>query len=117
MCEDESCDIIKCMKRHPKKCRYWANFGRCKFGTFCSYKHTDNAHEELRKSFRNLQNNFLQLKTDYEKLVQEVNEMKLNIDKSSMKNSSPIELVLADKIDSSIYDTDTSPMPQLARPT
>ena len=61
VCEDESCDIIKCMKRHPKKCRYWADFGRCKFGTFCSYKHTDNAHEEVRKSFTNLQNNFLQL--------------------------------------------------------
>ena len=45
--------------------------------------------------------------------MQEVNEMKLHIDKSSMKNSSLVELVLADNIDSSFYDTDTSPIPQL----
>ena len=38
LCENPSCEIAACEKRHPKKCKYFLNFGRCKF-LYCSYKH------------------------------------------------------------------------------
>ena len=34
------CDIQKCSKRHPRECRYWTEYKRCKFGDYCSFKHT-----------------------------------------------------------------------------
>ena len=30
-CENQSCEIVKCQSRHPKHCRYFRDFGRCKF--------------------------------------------------------------------------------------
>jgi len=38
-CEKENCEVNKCGKRHPKTCRYFQEFARCKFGEDCYYKH------------------------------------------------------------------------------
>ena len=40
-CEIEHCDGLNCEKRHPRTCRYYQLYKRCKFGEFCAYKHTD----------------------------------------------------------------------------
>ena len=40
ICEEKSCDK-KCDKRHPKPCKYFVNFGDCKWlGAYLG--HTDN---------------------------------------------------------------------------
>ena len=31
-CNDKSCEINDCVKRHPMLCRYFKEFARCKFG-------------------------------------------------------------------------------------
>ena len=32
ICEKESCDnILNCHKRHPAMCKYFTEYGRCKF--------------------------------------------------------------------------------------
>ena len=37
-CEKEECaDIELCRMRHPKSCKYFAEYGYCKFGDFCSH--------------------------------------------------------------------------------
>ena len=31
ICAKENCEIFNCEQRHPKLCRYFKNYGRCKF--------------------------------------------------------------------------------------
>ena len=38
VCSKIQCDIDTCPHRHPQPCRYFINFGRCKFSP-CSYSH------------------------------------------------------------------------------
>ena len=39
-CESVDCSLDMCEKRHPKLCKYFQNYGRCKFMP-CSYKHVE----------------------------------------------------------------------------
>ena len=39
ICPNKHCSNITCLLRHPRACRYFANFGRCKFGGTCFYLH------------------------------------------------------------------------------
>ena len=39
VCSDPSCIIDNCEKRHPRVCKYYREYRRCKFGEFCCYKH------------------------------------------------------------------------------
>ena len=43
LCEDQSCDITNCDLRHPKPCKFYSEYKRCKFGEWCSYKHVENS--------------------------------------------------------------------------
>ena len=38
-CENENCSSRECPKRHPRICKYFREFNRCKFGDFCNYRH------------------------------------------------------------------------------
>ena len=40
VCDIDKCDGKSCEKRHPKPCRYFQTFGRCKYNP-CSYSHVD----------------------------------------------------------------------------
>ena len=42
VCDEGQCDIQKCEKRHPKICKYYRDFRRCKFTVGCKYKHENN---------------------------------------------------------------------------
>jgi len=39
ICVKVNCDISQCIQRHPKQCKYFDAYLRCKFGDFCSYLH------------------------------------------------------------------------------
>ena len=39
VCNDESCDITLCSKRHPKACKFFKEYKRCKFSECCSFSH------------------------------------------------------------------------------
>ena len=39
LCHKDKCDRITCLNRHPIVCKYYDNYGRCKFGDFCAYAH------------------------------------------------------------------------------
>ena len=48
--ENELCEKVNCEKRHPKRCKYFDFFNRCKFGSFCSFAHRTSqkgSNEEL----------------------------------------------------------------------
>ena len=38
-CESSECDASHCQKRHPRACKYFSEFNRCKFGDYCDYLH------------------------------------------------------------------------------
>ena len=38
LCNMDNCDVRNCSLRHPKTCRYFRNYGRCKYSP-CSYSH------------------------------------------------------------------------------
>ena len=41
LCEDSPCDPAVCIKRHPKECKYYNNYKRCKFNP-CKFAHMEN---------------------------------------------------------------------------
>ena len=38
-CGNNFCETKNCLKRHPKKCKYFQDFKFCKFGVDCSFSH------------------------------------------------------------------------------
>ena len=38
ICENSSCELSKCKQRHPKECKFYRDFQRCKFNP-CKYRH------------------------------------------------------------------------------
>ena len=38
-CEKKNCKIWNCSLRHPKTCRFFREYKRCKFGEFCKFSH------------------------------------------------------------------------------
>ena len=42
-CENASCEIFDCLKRHPRECRYFRDFKRCKYNEYCRYEHKENS--------------------------------------------------------------------------
>ena len=39
ICELPLCENKSCMRRHPRACKFFENYERCKFGSFCSFSH------------------------------------------------------------------------------
>ena len=39
ICQNDRCNVNECKKRHPKGCRYYQQYKRCKFGDFCAFSH------------------------------------------------------------------------------
>ena len=40
LCEKEYCEMSNCAMRHPRICRYYRDYGYCKFSP-CSYAHKE----------------------------------------------------------------------------
>ena len=38
-CKAESCETVHCPMRHPRPCKYFNIYKRCKFGSFCLFTH------------------------------------------------------------------------------
>ena len=62
LCRNSSCEIKCCNLRHPKICKFFRDYNRCKFGEWCCFKHITNntnvnavSTEEIKKEIENLQ--------------------------------------------------------------
>ena len=40
-CENPTCEIRSCSLRHPRKCKWQRDYGRCKYGEWCSFDHNN----------------------------------------------------------------------------
>ena len=55
LCVDKKCDVFACERRHPNPCRYYRDFGRCRFTTNCAYYH-DNSISENSEKIKDIEN-------------------------------------------------------------
>ena len=46
ICTNTSCEIQNCNLRHPKMCKFFREYNRCKFGEWCYFLHTENKNVE-----------------------------------------------------------------------
>ena len=42
ICSNPLCEIKSCNLRHPKVCKYFRDYKRCKFGEWCYFAHSNN---------------------------------------------------------------------------
>ena len=92
VCETESCDVRKCDFRHPKICRFFRDYGRCRFSP-CSYQHdglssatkcVKEMKDELEKKNEEINELKILLKANVKKL-EELTEKMFNLEKTVMK--------------------------------
>jgi len=70
-CQENNCSIVKCKKRHPQQCRYFATQEGCKFGKSCKFDHHNRQMclQELQSNQEKLMNENKHLKTNQDKLI------------------------------------------------
>ena len=56
ICEKEECEVQNCLERHPRECSFYRDFKRCKFGSYCSYKHKTSKDDEIKELKKDLEN-------------------------------------------------------------
>ena len=53
MCTSDNCEVHKCSLRHPKSCRYYREYGRCKYNP-CAFKHKDSENDFINQKSENI---------------------------------------------------------------
>ena len=67
ICENKTCDITTCRQRHPRECRYYREYFRCKFDP-CITKMEDEIND-LRRKDESEERNSLKKKNILQRLV------------------------------------------------
>ena len=75
-CDSIECDILSCENRHPKICRFFITYKRCKFGDFCKYKHEVESSENK----VNLEIKIKNLEVALEKNIIEIRKLNYKIE-------------------------------------
>ena len=74
ICTNTQCSTVTCIYRHPRVCRYFDNFGRCKFADSCAYLHKRNGNLcEIRK---NQEKEIEELRKEVEELSKQVHDLR-----------------------------------------
>ena len=62
-CENSRCEIFDCNKRHPKECKYFREFKRCKYNEYCRYEHkiSNEVNKDLVFKYGKLEDRILSL--------------------------------------------------------
>ena len=45
-CEKVSCEILNCDLRHPRKCKFFSEYRKCRFGEWCAFEHAEDEKDE-----------------------------------------------------------------------
>ena len=89
VCNIPSCEISKCRSRHPNMCTYFRDYGKCKFGDWCSYQHKREGVNQCESKYKEL----------YEKII-ELEEVMVDKDKQIRDLTEKIDLMkISDKFD------------------
>ena len=92
LCDNISCAIKSCNKRHPYICKFYRDHGRCKFLEYCKYKH---------EIFENIFEN--ETKKEMEALNKKLDKVEkvLKQKEKDIENLHNLEMKLCEKMDES----------------
>ena len=96
ICPTSLCSNMSCSLRHPKVCKFFTNFRRCKFGESCAYLHGPNIETddvrigELEQEIKNLQAKINEIETSLLKL-EHIEERIKSVEESNNKNCESIK--------------------------
>ena len=83
ICENVSCEISVCRSRHPKTCKWYREFGKCKFDP-CAFKHVENnSVEKLTEENREILYKLSVVEKALKALQEEENEVTESIKKAT----------------------------------
>ena len=78
ICTNTQCNMVNCVYRHPRVCRYFTNIGRCKFDESCAYLHkSDLITSEFRREH---EEEIQKLRQEVGDLQKQVNELRNYLD-------------------------------------
>ena len=88
LCENRSCEISSCVKRHPSKCKYFNIYKRCKFGEFCSFLHVESRNDKvldekvksLEADVESLKNKMIILKTILQSKENDIKNLQISLE-------------------------------------
>ena len=88
LCENRSCEISSCVKRHPSKCKYFNIYKRCKFGEFCSFLHVESRNDKvldekvksLEADVESLKNKMIILKTTLQSKENDIKNLQISLE-------------------------------------
>ena len=80
VCDKSECSVINCDFRHPRLCKYYKIYKRCKFTSYCKYKHEENNSETKYMETKNKD-----LRKKSETLESTLAEVKISLETSLMK--------------------------------
>ena len=94
ICENKSCSGgNECNKRHPRKCKFFQDYRRCKFGEYCAFDHSDpnNAAEKevklLKKKLEDLEKTIEVKNAEIKDILVILNRIETNIESLNNENS------------------------------
>ena len=122
ICKNVNCEISKCSSRHPRICKFFLEYQKCKFGEYCRFSHdipnspkTLEKIEVLQKDVEVLklgiqdmktqieirEDQLKRIQTEVEEKVEIIEKMELamNYLENGLKESKKVNLVLLDKIE------------------
>ena len=107
MCENRFCEVSLCSLRHPKICRYYREYKRCKFNP-CAYKHEDDEKtiDTLMKENKTMSEKIeqivldIKILTEKEKKFEDIIQKLNNFENIVIEKNEKIE-----KLDDKIKDT------------
>ena len=92
-CENQSCEIKSCNLRHPRTCKFYRDYRRCKYSEWCSYEHVENENENLVERINNLEKVNAEKDILIKALADKIKtiEEKLNLDLHDSNDDSEME--------------------------
>ena len=83
VCDKTGCPVANCDFRHPKQCKYFKTYQRCKFTTYCSYKHDENLtnSENMKTKMHTFEDNVSKLEKSLEVAEKKIESLKKMIKK------------------------------------
>ena len=81
ICNNNKCNINECNRRHPKECRYFRLYKRCKFGEYCAFDHTD-PKDPVLEEIKHVRNNVKALEEEMKNRNNELNNALKNVEKA-----------------------------------
>ena len=98
ICLDSACDIKTCKLRHPRKCKYFRDYNRCKYGEWCYFSHEvkeDPSKEILVKIESDFNEKYEVIKSKLEKIDEKIEAL----EKEELDISKRLENIFVNKIE------------------